>query len=161
MSSRRLPEPPERPLRPLPRATFRELAALFARWLRRYVADVLQPALAQRHTDADAHVRAVCLALNTADYCATTCTQLEQKLNEKVRDAEAHPVSLDGERQAFYAAVAGALQHLCRALYHATDAAFQQMLRPEVPWAHAEHTVELHLSSTWADVVVRRAVEFA
>lgn len=25
----------------------------------------------------------------------------------------------------------------------------------------AEHTVELHLSSTWADVVVRRAVEFA
>ncbi|WFC95630.1 Vacuolar protein sorting-associated protein 53 [Malassezia brasiliensis] len=147
-------------------APFRELAALFARWLRRYVTDVLQPALAQRHTDADAHVRAVCLALNTADYCATTCTQLEQKLNEKVRDAEAHPVSLDGERQAFYGVVAGALQHLCRALYHATDAAFQQMLRPEVPWAHVEHTVErsaymdtLAAALEHVGVVVRHEVE--
>lgn len=147
-------------------APFRELAALFARWLRRYVADVLQPALAQRHADADAHVRAVCLALNTADYCATTCTQLEQKLNEKVRDADTHPVSLDGERQAFYAVVAGALQHLCRALYHATDAAFQQMLRPEVPWAHVEHVTErspymdaLAAALEHVGVVVRHEVE--
>ena len=147
-------------------APFRELGTLFARWLRKYVAEVLQPALVARAADVDAHVRALCTALNTADYCATTCTQLEQKLAEKVRAADAEPVSLEGERQAFFGVIAGALQHLSRALYTATDTAFQQMLRPDVPWAQREDVDEksacmdtLASALEQVGVIVRHEVE--
>lgn len=125
-------------------APFRALGALYAKWLQRYARDVLQPALLQRTPDLLTHCKAVCMALNTADYCTTMCTQLEDKLTEKLRtqDAHAEPFSLEREREAFFGTVAIALQLLSRALYTNTDAAFHQMLRPDPPWTQHVHVDE-------------------
>lgn len=146
-------------------APFKDLGAMYQRGLRRYVAEVLQPALSVRSPELEAQVRGYALALNTADYCATTCTQLEQKLAEKLK-TDAGDVSLEGEREAFFGVMAAALQHLSRALYTSTDAPFQQMLRPESPWAQHEHLGE---KSAYVDglasgmeqvgVIVRHEVE--
>ncbi|WFD00890.1 Vacuolar protein sorting-associated protein 53 [Malassezia yamatoensis] len=122
-------------------APFRELGLLFAKWLRRYVYQILQPTLLPRAQDVDAHVRKLCTTLNTADYCATTCTQLEQKLNPAFT-AQDSPISLEKERQGFFGIIAAALQHLSRALYNHTESGFQQMLRPEVPWAQLDYVMD-------------------
>ncbi|WFD32180.1 Vacuolar protein sorting-associated protein 53 [Malassezia sp. CBS 17886] len=148
-------------------APLRELAAVYSKWLRRYATDVLLPALPAR-TSSAAEVRGACTVLNTADYCATTCMQLEQRLTEKLRvfGADAAPVPLDAERDAFVSVIATALQLLARYVYQATDGAFFALVRPETPWHLHSETVE---RSQWIDafasaiegiaVVVRHEVE--
>ena len=78
------------------RAPLRELGALYGRTLRRYAAEVLTPAV------RDADVLRTCTVLNTADYIATTCTQLAERVTEKMRavDAQTAPISFDAERNA-------------------------------------------------------------
>lgn len=121
----------------------RELADVFAKWLQRYAADVLQPALAARAPDA-ADVRRLCVVLNTADYCITTAHQLEARLAEKVPDAP----TLQRERDTFAATIAGALQALTRALAHAADGAFAALVRPERPWTQLDTLAD---KSPWVD----------
>ena len=145
-----------------PRAPLRELGSVYGKWLRRYAHDVLLPALSSRD------VLHLCTVLNTADYGATTCTQLAERLTEKLRavDAEAAPVVLDAERHEFFGVMSSALQALTRALSTALDPAFQALLRPDVPWSQREHLDE---KSAWVDllasglesvgVVVRHHVE--
>ena len=145
-----------------PRAPLRELGSVYGKWLRRYAHDVLLPSLSSRD------VLHLCTVLNTADYGATTCTQLAERLTEKLRavDAEAAPVVLDAERHEFFGVMSSALQALTRALSTALDPAFQALLRPDVPWSQREH---LDDKSAWVDllasglesvgVVVRHHVE--
>lgn len=145
-----------------PRAPLRELGSVYGKWLRRYAHDVLLPSLSSRD------VLHLCTVLNTADYGATTCTQLAERLTEKLRavDAEAAPVVLDAERHEFFGVMSSALQALTRALSTALDPAFQALLRPDVPWSQREHLDE---KSAWVDllasglesvgVVVRHHVE--
>lgn len=145
-----------------PRAPLRELGHVYGKWLRRYAHDVLLPSLSSRD------VLHLCTVLNTADYGATTCTQLAERLTEKLRavDAEAAPVVLDAERHEFFSVMSSALQALTRALSTALDPAFQALLRPDVPWSQREHLDE---KSAWVDllasglesvgVVVRHHVE--
>lgn len=145
-----------------PRAPLRELGHVYGKWLRRYAHDVLLPSLSSRD------VLHLCTVLNTADYGATTCTQLAERLTEKLRavDADAAPVVLDAERQEFFSVMSSALQALTRALSTALDPAFQALLRPDVPWSQREHLDE---KSAWVDllasglesvgVVVRHHVE--
>lgn len=145
-----------------PRAPLRELGSVYGKWLRRYAHDVLLPLLSSRD------VLHLCTVLNTADYGATTCTQLAERLTEKLRavDAEAAPVVLDAERHEFFGVMSSALQALTRALSTALDPAFQALLRPDVPWSQREHLDE---KSAWVDllasglesvgVVVRHHVE--
>ncbi|PKI83582.1 Vps53p [Malassezia vespertilionis] len=147
-------------------APLRGLAELYAKWLKRYTASVLQPTLRLPARDAD--VPALCTILNTADYCAMTCTQLEQKLTEKMRaqDASTAPFSLESERDGFFAVVAGTLQYLTRVLYQSTEPAFHSLVRPETPWGQHVAVVD---KSPWVDtlasalesiaVLVRQEVE--
>ncbi|WFD44950.1 Vacuolar protein sorting-associated protein 53 [Malassezia psittaci] len=123
-------------------APFRELGLLFAKWLRRYVNEILEPTLLPRAQDVDAHVRTLCTTLNTADYCATTCTQLEHKLNTPFTADDSSPISLENERKGFLGIIAAALQHLSRVLYNHTESGFQQMLRPEVPWSQLDYVMD-------------------
>ena len=129
-----------------PRAPLRELGSVYGKWLRRYAHDVLLPSLSSRD------VLHLCTVLNTADYGATTCTQLAERLTEKLRavDAEAAPVVLDAERHEFFGVMSSALQALTRALSTALDPAFQALLRPDVPWSQREHLDE---KSAWVDLL--------
>ncbi|WFD18657.1 Vacuolar protein sorting-associated protein 53 [Malassezia caprae] len=148
-----------------PHAPVRELAQVYAKWLKRYASDVLQP-MAQQSRDT----LELCTVLNTADYGATTCTQLAQRVTEKLRAldgaADAPPCVLDAEKEAFVGVAAAALQALVRVLSTSLDGAFQALLRPDVPWTQRETVDD---KSPWVDllasglesvaVVVRHHVE--
>ncbi|WFD22244.1 Vacuolar protein sorting-associated protein 53 [Malassezia equina] len=148
-----------------PHAPVRELAHVYAKWLKRYAMDVLLPVAQQSRDTLE-----LCTVLNTADYGSTTCTQLAQRVTEKLRALEgagdAPPCVLDAERDAFLSVAAAALQALVRGLSTSLDGAFQALLRPEVPWTQREHVDD---KSPWVDllasglesvaVVVRHHVE--
>lgn len=119
-----------------PHAPLRALAHVYARGLKRYAADVLTPALQTRD------VRHLCVVLNTAEYGATTCTQLAERLTDKCRAQNGATISLDAEREAFLAVVGLGLQSLVRALHAALEPAFQQLVRPDVPWAQRDSLTE-------------------
>ena len=149
-------------------APLRELGRVFAKWLQRYASEVLRPALHTQGSADAAETHRVCIALNTADYCITTTTQLEQRLTEKLRAnaRDAAPVELRAERDAFAEVTAAAVQALVRQLAAATAPAFQALVRPEQPWAQLETLSE---KSAWVDqlasalegvgVVVRQEVD--
>ena len=148
-----------------PHAPVRELAQVYAKWLKRYATDVLLP-MAQQSRDT----LELCTVLNTADYGSTTCTQLAQRVTEKLRAlegaAEAPPCVLDAEKEAFVGVAAAALQALVRGLSTSLDGAFHALLRPDVPWTQRETVDD---KSPWVDllasglesvaVVVRHHVE--
>lgn len=97
------------------REPFRDLCLVFRRYLRAYSDEVLRTALfkseaasafGRRSTSADGRANGQdlqkwCLVLNTADYCANTCSQLEGRLKEKICEEYREEVTLEPEREAF------------------------------------------------------------
>lgn len=111
------------------REAFRDLIVVFRRYLRAYGEDVLRAALLQsprpeagrRSTSSSTDTRTSvadlqrwCLVLNTADYCANTCTQLESRLKAKIHADFKEQVTLEPDRDVFEAIVAAAVQVLTR-----------------------------------------------
>ena len=89
---------------------FVDLCAVFKKWLRVYAEDVLAHSLSpaatstRRSSSSDgrfalADVARVCLAINTADYCAATSEQLEGRLRDKVDASLRDRVSLEAEKE--------------------------------------------------------------
>lgn len=112
------------------RSAFRDLITVFRRYLRAYGEDVLRAALlsarpprpdGRRSTSLSTDTRTSvqdlqrwCLVLNTADYCANTCTQLEQRLKAKIHEEYKEQVTLEPDREVFEAIVAAAVTVLTR-----------------------------------------------
>lgn len=95
---------------------FVDLCTVFKKWLRVYAEDVLAHSLApvtastRRSSSSDgrfalADVARVCLAINTADYCAATAEQLEGRLRDKVDPSLRDRVSLEAEKEALLGSV--------------------------------------------------------
>lgn len=122
------------------REPFRDLCGLYKRYLQGYADDVLKPLLQRndvirRSADACssiADLQRLCLVINTADYCATTSKQLEDKLKEKIDAEFRESVDLEPERELFLAIVSAGVQGLAHELEVSVESAFQQMLR--APW---------------------------
>lgn len=129
----------------------RDLCLVFRRYLRIYADEVLRSSLlASRSTDAgsggvfgrrsastDARLNVQeisrwCLILNTSEYCANTCQQLESKLQERIHEQFRSEVTFEPERELFTALVAGAIQMLVREMELSMEPAWQKMMRR--PW---------------------------
>ena len=130
------------------RKPFRDLCSVFKKWLRIYANDVLRQGLV-RSTDGSRRsmdaarpsvtdIQRWCLIMNTSDYCATTSTQLEEKLKEKMHPDYRQDFSLDPEREHFLGVISQAVQVLSRELEQAVEPAFNQMLRPPPGWGRDE-----------------------
>ncbi|KAG8744498.1 Vacuolar protein sorting-associated protein 53 [Ceratobasidium sp. 414] len=86
-----------------------QMCRMHKKWLKVYAEDVLMPAAKRSDKERkssegrfnSAELQKLCLLLNTADYCQTTSTQLEEKMRDKVSDEEAEEVSLQGEQDLF------------------------------------------------------------
>ncbi|KAJ1683060.1 hypothetical protein LUZ63_021721 [Rhynchospora breviuscula] len=128
------------------REPLRDLYQVYRKWLRVYAEDVLRSALlrpepARRSIDVRPNIAEIqkwCLVLNTADYCATTAGQLEDKLREKIHADFKDAVSLDDERSIFNTLVAYAVQTLARELELCSEPIWNSMLRPAVPWSQIQ-----------------------
>lgn len=161
------------------REPLRDLFVVFRRYLRAYADDVLRAALfrqdlpstMRRSTSTDNRnnvqdLQKWCLVLNTAEYCANTCQQLEQRVGEKIHPDFREGVSLSTERDGFLAIVSATVQVMTRELEFCLDPAFHKMMRPAIPWSQL---VEIHGKSEYTDdlaaaleavaVVIRQDVE--
>ncbi|EPQ29276.1 uncharacterized protein PFL1_03031 [Pseudozyma flocculosa PF-1] len=125
------------------REPFQELYNVYRKWLRIYADDVLRAALV-RH-DGPAARRSIdvrpnlgdlqkwCLVLNTADYCASTSSQLEDKIKEKIHADFRAGVSLEEERDVFTTLISHAVQTLAREFELCSEPIWNAMLRPQPP----------------------------
>lgn len=166
------------------RESFRDLCLVFRRYLRAYADEVLRATLSsrpelsnRRSTSTDTRNSTQestkwCLVLNTADYCANTCRQLEQRLKDKIHADFKEDLTLEPNRELFASIVSAAIQMLIREVEFVVEPALQRMLRPTgggpgaVPWSQMEevqgksaYVDDLHAAIESIAVVVRQDIE--
>ncbi|KAG6919330.1 hypothetical protein DXG01_006876 [Tephrocybe rancida] len=121
-----------------------ELCLLHKKWLRIYAEDVLIASLkrspsqpqSRRSGDTRYDVRELkhaCKLINTADYCLSTASELEDKMREKINEEFKERVSFQAERDMFVSVISAAIVIQLRELETACDAAFATMAR--TTWA--------------------------
>jgi vacuolar protein sorting-associated protein 53 len=102
-----------------------DLSKLFQKWLQLYAEQILTPPLeAKGPISADE----ICTILNTADYCLTTTTQLEERIKAKVDESLREHVQFDTPRESFISVANAALKHLVRKIETETDLSFREMV---------------------------------
>ncbi|KLT40600.1 hypothetical protein CC85DRAFT_287322 [Cutaneotrichosporon oleaginosum] len=122
-----------------------KLARIFAKWLKIYNDEVLLAALKREPAirrslegrSSLADVKTACMVLNTAEYCANTSMQLEDRLKDKVKDELRESIGFSDERDAFTATKAQCIATMLRELETACDPAFAAILK--TPWRDLEN----------------------
>lgn len=102
-----------------------DLSKLFGKWLQLYAEQILTPPLDGKgpiNTDES------CTILNTADYCLTTTTQLEDRIKAKVDEPLREQVQFDTPRESFIQVANAALKLLVRKVEVETDLSFREMV---------------------------------
>jgi hypothetical protein len=130
------------------REPFRDLCNVYKKHLRGYAEEVLKTGLlrsesSRRSLDSRSNIadlQRYCLIINTADYCATTSKQLEDKLKEKIHTDFIDQVDLEAEKEIFLTIISAGILTLAREAEVSTESAFTQMLRPAIPWSSVEIT---------------------
>lgn len=88
---------------------FLDLCNVFKKWLKVYAEEVLGGYLSKNTAERRSNdgrlnqqeILAACTVLNTADYCADTTAQLEERLKRKIDPELADKVSLETEKELF------------------------------------------------------------
>ncbi|KAG6845073.1 hypothetical protein H0H87_000977 [Tephrocybe sp. NHM501043] len=117
-----------------------DLCLLHKKWLRIYAEDVLitslkrPPSQPQSRRSGDTRydvqeLKHACKLINTADYCLSTASELEDKMREKINEEFKERVSFQAERDLFVSVVSAAIVIQLRELETACDAAFATMAR--------------------------------
>ncbi|KAJ3071482.1 Vacuolar protein sorting-associated protein 53 [Podochytrium sp. JEL0797] len=113
--------------------TFLDLCRLFGKWLKVY-SEVLAAKLPRddKKYYTEDEMRMACLIINTADYCAQTAGQLEEKLIEKIDERFKTSVSFSQENEAFINVTGMAIKSLANIVEMMADSAITVMLKR--PW---------------------------
>jgi len=82
------------------------------------------------------NVADTCTLLNTADYCLTTTTQLEDRIKAKVDEPLREQVTFDTARESFITAANSAIKNLVRKVESEADLSFREMVNTN--WANME-----------------------
>ncbi|KAG9004635.1 Vacuolar protein sorting-associated protein 53 [Tulasnella sp. 427] len=118
-----------------------ELATLHKKWLSIYAEDVLfagvkgTPKSERERRSVEgrfAEVKTACTVLNTADYCQTTASELEDKIKEKLSEEYKEKLSLQPEQDLFVSVISSCIAVLLRELEAACEPAFASMIK--VQW---------------------------
>lgn len=86
---------------------FLDLCNIYKKWLKIYAEEVLGGYLSKTDRKSgdgrlnQQEILAACTVLNTADYCAETTAQLEERLKRKIHQDLADKVSLETEKDLF------------------------------------------------------------
>ncbi|KAI7874765.1 hypothetical protein K492DRAFT_168869 [Lichtheimia hyalospora FSU 10163] len=108
---------------------FWKLSQLFSKHLRSYCKTVLIDGVTRdRNTSTDG-LQLISLALNTADYCCMTTSQLEDKLKETIDDEFRDKVDLQDSRESFMGAVSSCIDSAVQVLQRSCDNHLQQMIK--------------------------------
>ncbi|KAH7060885.1 Vps53-like protein [Macrophomina phaseolina] len=108
-----------------------ELSRTFARHLDAYANQVLFYFLAEKTSIED-----IILILNTADYCYSTCNQLEEKLKSKIDDEYKEKVDLQGQADLFMGIASSSVRALVRKVEIDCEPGWREMRN--TPWSKLE-----------------------
>ncbi|KAF8606385.1 hypothetical protein BDV93DRAFT_520691 [Ceratobasidium sp. AG-I] len=114
-----------------------QMCAMHKRWLKVYAEDVL--IAGTKRSDRErrsiegrfnpSELQKLCLLLNTADYCQTTTTQLEDKIRDKVTEEDGQEISFQEEQDLFVNVISTCITLMLRELESATDRPFTTLLK--------------------------------
>ncbi|KAI9208319.1 Vps53-like protein [Polychytrium aggregatum] len=110
------------------RKPFLDLARLFSKYLRIY-ADYLTAKMQrdEKKVLTNEDIRIIATIINTADYCSSTTSQLEEKLVEKIDDEFKTMISMSGESDAFVTVTGTAMRILIRGFENSIEPALVAM----------------------------------
>lgn len=109
-----------------------DLAFLFSRWLSTYCHQILRVLIPDRLNTHD-DVLTACLVLNTADYCLTTTTQMEQRLLDVIDPELKDKIDLENARNKFLEIINLAIGSLVANVQQACELPFREMVNTN--WA--------------------------
>lgn len=113
-----------------------DLCTLHKKWLQIYAEDVLSASLRRpinaprRSTDSrfDPHeLKHASIIINTADYCQTTASELEERIRQEIDEEFKEKVTLQAERDLFVGVISSAIVVQLRELEIACEPAFSTM----------------------------------
>ncbi|KAI9802228.1 MAG: hypothetical protein M1825_002949 [Sarcosagium campestre] len=128
-----------------------ELSKTFAKYLDAYAEQVLLYYLRDRPGNQGAPLEDVILVLNTADYCHTTCAQLDEKIKLKVDEGLRSKVDLQSQDDAFMGVASAAVRSLVRRVEQECDATWREMRN--MPWGKLDSVGD---QSTYVAELLRR-----
>lgn len=104
-----------------------ELSKTFAKYLDQYGQDVLFYSLGERFGPQGPPVEDIIVILNTADYCYTTCTQLEEKIKQRIDEEYKTRVDLQSQADAFMGIAGAAVRALVRKVEMECENSWREM----------------------------------
>ncbi|KAJ5807807.1 hypothetical protein N7474_009076 [Penicillium riverlandense] len=117
-----------------------ELAKVFAKYLDQYAQQVLLNYISERpsaHTPSKTPSEEDLISvLNTADYCYTTCTQLEEKIKGRLDDSIKQSVDLQSQADSFMGIASAAVRGLVRKVELDLESCWREMRN--TPWSRME-----------------------
>ncbi|KAJ5440294.1 hypothetical protein N7491_002700 [Penicillium cf. griseofulvum] len=117
-----------------------ELAKVFAKYLDQYAQQVLLNYISERptvHTPSRVpSVEDYISVLNTADYCYTTCNQLEEKIRGRLDESLKQSVDLQSQADSFMGIASAAVRGLVRQVEVDLEPSWREMRN--TPWAKIE-----------------------
>ncbi|KAJ6122985.1 hypothetical protein N7512_005450 [Penicillium capsulatum] len=117
-----------------------ELAKVFAKYLDQYAQQVLLNYISERptaHTPSKVpSIEDLVSVLNTADYCYTTCTQLEEKIKGRLDESLKQSVDLQSQADSFMGIASAAVRGLVRQVEVDLEPCWREMRN--TPWSKIE-----------------------
>jgi hypothetical protein len=110
-----------------------ELSRTFAKYLDEYAERVLLHFLRDQIGASGLSIEDVIMVLNTADYCHTTCTQLEEKIKGKIDENLRSSVDLQSQADTFMGVASAALRSLVRKVETDCEPGWREMRN--TPWS--------------------------
>ncbi|KAH9879005.1 hypothetical protein J1614_002440 [Plenodomus biglobosus] len=133
-----------------------ELSTTFAKYLDQYGQQVLYYSLSERSGAQGPSIEDAILILNTADYCYTTCNQLEEKIKGRIDDEFKAKVDLQSQADVFMGIASAAVRMLVRKVEIACEPSWREMRN--TPWAKLESVGD---QSTYVAELLRNVKEVA
>lgn len=119
-----------------PGASLAELARVFAKYLDQYAQQVLLHYLSERPPSGQQNLEDLVVILNTADYCYTTCNQLEEKIRSRIDEHLKQTVDLQSQADSFMGIASAAVRGLVRNVEIDLEPCWREMRN--MPWSKLE-----------------------
>lgn len=117
-----------------------ELAKVFAKYLDQYAQQVLLAYISERPTGQTPSkvpsIEDLVSVLNTADYCYTTCNQLEEKIKGRLDENLKQSVDLQSQADSFMGIASAAVRGLVRQVEVELEPSWREMRN--APWSKIE-----------------------
>jgi vacuolar protein sorting-associated protein 53 len=107
-----------------------DLSRLFGKWLQIYSEQILTS------NEKPSNISEICRILNTADYCLTTTSQLEDRIRAKVDEPLREQVQFDTSRESFIQAANSAIKLFVKKIEQDSELFFREMVNTK--WSDVE-----------------------